>query len=494
MRIHLLLLALPATLAAQNDVRVRELDRYTTQAVRDWNVPGLSIAVVHDGRVVFAKGYGVRAVGSASPVDTQTLFAIGSTTKAMTTMALAMLVDDGKLGWDDPVTKHLPGFQLSDPYITREVTVRDIVTHRAGLPNADFLWSWNDLPSDEIVRRVRYVRPAYSLRSSFIYQNIMYAVAGEVVRAASGMSWADFLRARIFQPLGMTRTVATFAEAGRASNVATPHASVRDTLRTISNNSVDPVASAGAVWSSTADMARWIRFLLDSGRVGERRLVQQATFAELVKPQTHVPPGEFYPTAQLTRPHWTTYGLAWFQQDYRGRKIDYHTGSIDGMVAIVGLVLDERLGVVVLSNGNQSNLRHALMLKTFDLFTGAPPRDWSQDLKRLYDSLATRGAQQQRSAASQRVTGTRPSLDLAKYAGTYSDSLYGTRVVTFEDGVLRMRASGISVATLGHWQYDIFQARWDQPWRGASMVTFTIGPAGIPSRLDHGAASFRRVR
>src|SRR5688500_18663353 len=199
-------------------------------------------------------------------------------------------------------------------------------------------------------------------------------------------------------------------------------------------NAVDAVAPAGSVWSSTADMAKWIRFLLDSGRVGERRLVQQATFAELVRPQRHVPAGEFYPTAQLTRPHWTTYGLAWFQQDYRGRKIDYHTGSIDGMVAIVGLMLDERLGVIVLSNAAQSNLRHALMLKTFDLFTGAPSRDWSQDLKKLYDSLATRGAEQQRSAAAQRVTGTRPSLDLAKYAGTYSDSLYGTRVVTFENG------------------------------------------------------------
>src|SRR5688500_12901455 len=173
MRFYLLLLAVPATLAAQNDARLRELDRFTTQAVRDWNVPGLSIAVVHEGRVVFAKGYGVLDVGRATAVDTQTLFAIGSTTKAMTTMALAMLVDDGKLRWDDPVIKHLPAFQLSDPYITREVTVRDLVTHQAGLPNADFLWSWNDLPGDEVVRRLRYVRPAYSLRSSFIYQNIM---------------------------------------------------------------------------------------------------------------------------------------------------------------------------------------------------------------------------------------------------------------------------------------------------------------------------------
>src|SRR5205807_3691197 len=140
-----------------------------------------------------------------------------------------------KVRWDDPVTKYLPGFQLSDPYVTREVTVRDLITHRAGLPNADFLWAYNEFPTDEIVRRLRYVRPAYSLRSSFIYQNIMYAVAGQVVEAASGMPWADFLRTRIFRPLGMTRTVTSLAEAARASNVASPHYRINDTVRVISN-------------------------------------------------------------------------------------------------------------------------------------------------------------------------------------------------------------------------------------------------------------------
>lgn len=488
-------LALPLALAAQPDPRTAELDRFTAQAVRDWDVPGLSIAVVHRGRVVFAKGYGVLDITRAAPVDTQTLFAIGSTTKAMTTMALAMLVDEGKVRWDDPVTKHLPQFQLSDPYVTREVTVRDLITHRAGLPNADFLWSWNDLPSDEVIRRLRYVQPAYSLRSSFIYQNIMYAVAGEVVEGASGMSWADFLRTRIFQPLGMSRTLATFAEAERAAknNVATPHALVRDTMRTIGNNTVDAVAPAGSVWSSASEMTRWMRFMLDSGRVDGRRLLQPSTFNEIVRPQAHVPASGFYPTARLTAPHWTTYGLGWFQQDYHGRKVDFHTGSIDGMVAIVGLMLDEGLGVVVLSNANGSNLRHALMLKTFDLFTGAPARDWSAELRTLY-GVGTRVAQGAQRAPASRAAASGPSLDLARYTGTYSDSLHGTRVITYEGGVLRMRASGVSVATLEHAEYDAFRARWGQAWRGTSLVTFTIGPSGVPSRLDQGAASFRRER
>ena len=426
-------------------------------------------------------------------MDTQTLFAIGSTTKAMTVAALGMLVDEGKVRWDDPVTKYLPGFQLSDPYTTREVTVRDIVTHRAGLPNADFLWAYNDLSREEIIRRVRYVRPAYSLRSGFIYQNIMYAVAGQVVEAASGITWADFLRTRLFQPLGMTRTVATLAEASRSTNVAAPHEVVKDTLMVIRNRFVDPVAPAGSVWSSVGDMAKWMRFLLDSGRVDGKALLKPGTFAEMVKPQVTVPPSQFYPTAQRTKPHWMTYGLGFFQQDYNGRKLDYHTGSIDGMVAIIGLLLDERLGVYVLSNRDHVEARHALMFKTLDLFTGAPARDWSAELKTLYDSAAAAGAAQQRAAEARRIANTQPSLKLEQYVGTYSDSLYGTRRVTFENGVLRLRYSPTYAATLEHWQYDTFRARSDDPWGGSGLVTFVVGPNGVPSRLESGAVAFRRT-
>jgi len=489
----LLILSIPAVVAAQSDKRARELDTYTAQAVKEWAPPGLAIAVVKDGRVVFAKGYGVLELGKPAPVDTQTLFAIGSTTKAMTVMALAMLVDEGKVRWDDPVTKYLPGFQLSDPYVTRELSVRDLVTHRAGLPNADFLWAFNDIGNDEIIRRLRYVRPAYSLRSGFIYQNIMYAVAGQVVAAASGMSWAEFLRARIWQPLGMTRTVATLAEAARSTNVAAPHDKWDDTIHVIANRFVDPVAPAGAVWSSVGDMSKWMRFMLDSGRYDGKTLLQKRTFLEIVRPQTMVPEGQFYPTAQLTRPHWQTYGLGWFQQDYNGRKVDFHTGSIDGMVAIAGLMLDEGLGVYVLSNLDHVELRHALMLKTFDLFTGSPSRDWSAELRKLYGDLAAQSVAAQRRTEQQRVTGTKPSLPLEKYVGTYSDSLYGTRAVTFENGVLRLRFGPQYAATLEHWQYDTFRARADNRWNGTQTLTFTIGADGLPSRLDMGGGSFRRV-
>src|SRR4051812_30276413 len=257
---------------------IRDLDAYAAKAVAEWRVPGLAIAVVKDGRIVFAKGYGVREAGKVAPVDTSTLFAIGSTTKAMTAAAIGMLVDEGKMRWDDPVTNYLPGFQLRDPWATREITVRDLLTHRAGLPNVDFLWYGTSNTTAEILRRVRFVDLAYSPRSSFIYQNVMYAAAGQVIAAVSGMPWDEFVRTRIFTPLHMDRTVPLLARAATAPNVARPHDLVDDTMRVITNASVDPVASAGAVWSSVADMSKWMRFILDSGRVDGRALLKPATF------------------------------------------------------------------------------------------------------------------------------------------------------------------------------------------------------------------------
>src|SRR5688572_31826848 len=249
-----MLLVMPALAAAQRPADLAAFDAYVTKAVRDWHIPGLAVAIVEDDSVVFAKGYGVRELGKADAVDTSTRFAIGSTTKAMTVVALGMLVDEGKVRWDDPVIQHLPGFRVGDPYVTRELTVRDLVTHRGGLGNADQLWASTDYTTDDIMRRVATLEPAYSLRSRFIYQNIMYVVAGEVIEAASGMSWAAFLRTRIFQPLGMTATVATLADLTGKPNVASPHMEIRDTLRAVTNRSVDAVAPAGSVWSSVGDM------------------------------------------------------------------------------------------------------------------------------------------------------------------------------------------------------------------------------------------------
>jgi CubicO group peptidase (beta-lactamase class C family) len=479
---------------------VQTLDAFAAKAVRDWQVPGLAIAVVKDGRVAFAKGYGVRELGTPAAVDTQTMFAIGSTTKAMTAAALAMLVDEGKVRWDDPVTRHIPTFQTADPYVTREMTVRDLLTHRGGLGNADFLWYESEVPAAEVRRRVRLIRPAYSLRSSFIYQNIMYAVAGDVVEAASGMPWDDFVRRRIFAPLGMTRTVATLRETQTRDNVASPHDRVDGTIRVIRNASVDPVAAAGSVWSSVGDMSKWMRFVLDSGRTPDgRRLLQPATWAELLKPQTIVTREGFYPTAQLTRPHWTTYSLGWFQHDYQGRAVSFHTGSIDGMVAIIGLIPDERLGVYVLANLDHAEVRHALMYTGFDLWaparadgaTRSEGRDWSAELLKLYGGIQARADSVRARTESQRVTGTRPTLTLERYTGTYVDSLYGPVTVAHDRGQLTLRW-GTRAATLEHWHYDTFRVRWVNAWQGTSTATFVLGARGTPDRLEMAGATFRR--
>ena len=467
-------------------------DAYVAKAVAGWRTPGLAIAVVKDGQVVFSKGYGVRELGKPEAVDTHTLFAIGSTTKAMTAALVGILVEEKKLGWDDKVIKHLPWFQVKDPYLTREITVRDLLTHRAGLGSVDFLWYGQTNTSREILERLRFVEPSYSLRSSFMYQNVMYAAAGVVVEAVSGRSWPDMIRSRIFDPLGMSESITTAASLARQPNVATPHDIVDGQLRVIANLSVDGVAPAGAIWSSVHDMSKWMQMLLDGGRTPTGVLLKPDTIHELFTPQTLVTVDEFYPTAALTRPHWTTYGLGWFQQDYRGHAIDYHTGSIDGMVAIHGLIRDERLGVYILANGDHAELRHALMWNVFDRFTGAGGRDWSAELMKLYADRRAEADAKQKAEEDKRVAKTSPSLPLARYTGIYSDPLHGDIAVTLDGGRLRARYGTAFDGPLEHWHYDTFRAKWDAAWHGTTLLTFALDADGQPSGLDGFGARFTR--
>ena len=467
-------------------------EAYVAAAVKAWEVPGLAVAVVKGDSVVFARGFGVRTLGRPDRVDEHTLFAVGSTTKAMTTAALAMLVDEGKVRWDDPVTKYVPTFQLYDPYVTRELTVRDLLTHRSGLPGADALWYASPNSFDDILRRLRYLKPAASVRSRYAYQNIMYAVAGRVVAAASGVPWDELVRRRILQPLGMTETLTGYAGLAGRPNVATPHLRVDDTLRAVAYRNLDNIAPAGAVNSSAADMAKWVRALLDSTRLrgasdgrgaGGARLVSDSSFRQLFTPQFLVPTASYYPAARQARPHFTAYGLGWFLQDYRGRLVAMHTGSIDGMSAIVGMLPEERLGVVVLANLDHAELRHALMYRVFDLYLGAPAggalKDWSADLRALYGGLAKEAREAERKALAGRVPGTRPTLPLPAYAGTYTnvDSIYGDVTVRPEENRLVAHFGPAYVGPLEHWHHDTFRVRWRDPTLGTSFITFTLDPA-----------------
>ncbi len=491
-------LVVPAALGAQAktslDARAKELDGYVAKAVRDWDVAGLAIAVVKDGKVVFEKGYGVRELGKPATVDTSTLFAIASTTKAMTSASIGMLVDEGKLKWDDPVTKYLPTLQLYDPYVSRELTIRDLLTHRAGLGNADFLWDLDDFSMPEIIDRMKLIKPAYSFRSGFIYQNVMYMIAGQVIEAASGMPWEKFVQTRIFQPLGMKSSVPLLSMMPSDADVASPHMRYGgDTVVAIENSRARAVGPAGGVWSNVADMSKWMLFLLDSGRVNGKRLLGPATYAELFKPQVMVPPGEFYPTAELTKPHWTTYGLGWFQEDYNGRMLNFHTGSLNGMVAIIGLVQDARFGVYVLANVDHAEVRHALMYKAIDLYLGNRPRDWSAELNGLYSKERAEEEANRLAADSKRINGTRPSLALSNYAGSYEDRLLGRIDITWVGGKLRANAGPNYAGELEHWQYDTFRIRYDKRWQGTDQVSFTIGD-GVPTALNIAGFSLARVR
>jgi CubicO group peptidase (beta-lactamase class C family) len=482
---------LPAIASAQSRAaQVRELDAFIERGMRDWQIPGLTVAVVHHDSVVFAKGFGVRQLGAPGAVDVNTQFGIMSTTKAFTALALALLVDEGKLQWRDPVTKYLPDFQFRDPFLTREATVQDLLTHNIGLGNADLLWARGDLSREEILRRVRFLPTAYSLRSDFIYQNVMYGAAGDVIATVSGMSWESFIATRIFAPLGMRESFATYAamRARSGPNRSAPHYRIRDTIRVIADETVDALPAAGSIWSSAADMAKWVRFLLDSGRVNGTRLVSESGFRHLLAPHAMVSAAEFYPTARVTRPHWMTYGLGWFQQDYRGRFLAFHTGSLDGRTAMVALLPDARTGVFIAGNLDHAEFRHALMLQALDIFAGTnggPTRDWNAEFLTLYTGMREAVARQVAAMDAKRITGTRPSHVLTDYAGTYEHPAFGSLIVTLDGGALRMRlgTSPTIAGPLQHWHYDTFRATLGDGRSGQSTLVFQLDGDGAVSRV-----------
>src|SRR5712664_1726994 len=339
-------------------------DAYVAKSMADWRVPGLAIVIVKDDSVVFIRGYGVRELGKPDPVTVHTRFGNMSTTKAFTAMLMAMLADSGRVSLDDPVQKHIPGVQFADPYVTREITVRDLLTHRVGFGDPDYLWGTSGLDFATISRRLRLVPAQTSFRSRFQYNNVTYALAGDVAAHAAGTPWQSLLHSRILGPLGMTETLADASElrAATLTDVTAPHGIVRDTVRVLpaALDGIDDIAPAGAAFSTATDMGKWLRFLLDSGRVAGRRLVSAQNLAQLFRPQQVLMQTQF-PAARLTGYHFQAYGMGWFLQDYRGEFIAYHPGSIEGRSAIVGLIPDRRVGVAIFTNLDHSELRHALM-------------------------------------------------------------------------------------------------------------------------------------
>ncbi|GAB3908095.1 serine hydrolase [Larkinella knui] len=470
---------------------LQEFDAYVEAVRKEWNVPGLAITVVKDNQVIFKKGYGVRELGKSDPVDTQTLFACASTTKAMTVTLMGMLVDEGKVAWNDPVYKYLPELQFSDPYLTREVRVRDLLTHNTGIGGTDFFTGAMTIPANEMFRRMVYVKPSYSLRSGFVYQNIMYSAAGRIIERLTGKRWSEVMQERIFDPLGMTQT-APKRGLSKSTNMTKPHFNVNDTIRVIDYGADSEIGSAGAVWSSVDDMSKWIICMLDSSKYSGGRLVKPETWAEIFKPQTMFPEDE-YPTMQVLKPSWMTYGLGWYQHDYKGHKVNFHTGSLAGLTAITGQLPDEKLGVYVFGNYDHAEVRHVLLYKTLDWFALGGNRDWNAEFKTLYATLKQNDGKAAKAFLEKRVANTAPSLPLKDYTGTYSSLLYGKAVVTLEDNKLVFNINDNALnATLAHWHFDTFYGPYKKNWYGKALARFSLNTSGKIDSLVFGGMDFKK--
>lgn len=487
LRRSLVVVALTATASSSLASQTREpfagFDAYMNAAIKTWKVPGMAIAIVRNDSVIYAKGYGVQDIGKGTPVDEKTIFAIGSSSKAFTSASIAMLVDEKKVDLDAQATKYLPGFQLADAYATREITVRDLLSHRSGLARGELAWYGSGFDRDEIVRRVRFLQPSWSLRSQFGYQNIMYIASGQIAAHVSGMTWDDFVQQRLFTPLGMSASTTTMRGLEKRSNVATPHALEDSTVRTVAWRNIDNAGPAGSINSNVVDMAQWVRLQLNDGMIGNKRLISKRMVDEMHTPQTII---RIDSAALAFNPetHFSSYGLGWFLEDYRGREVIHHGGNVDGFTALVAMLPEEKFGYVMLTNMNGTGMPAALMHKVFDLQLKAPARDWSGDAyKRQQQAQARAAAAQARAGAPQKVAGGKPSLALSEYVGTYADSLHGDIVVTEQAGALRMAMGPNWNGPMEFWNAENFRVKFDTPVLPAFFVQFHITPASKVNEL-----------
>ncbi|MBK9410188.1 MAG: serine hydrolase [Gemmatimonadetes bacterium] len=461
-----------------------DFDATVARAMATFKVPGLAVAVVKNDSVIFAKGYGVRALGAPEPVTPHSLFAVGSTSKAFTVAVLQQLEQEGKLRLDDPATQYLPSLQLYDPYVTRELTVRDLVTHRSGLPTANAVWYGTPYSREEILRRLRYRKPSASFRSTWQYQNEMFLAAGQVIAAVDGRSWDDAVKARLFTPLGMRASGTSVRELATMPDVAQPHLERDGTVRRIPYRNIDNIAPAGSINSSVRDMAQWIRFQLAKGKWDGAQLLNEAAFDDARRPYMAMPSSPF---SELTAPgaQLVSYGMAWMLYGWNGRTIVEHSGGIDGMTAEVALVPEERLGLVILANLS-TVAPQVLQSYLLDSFFGAPKRDWTGEVSTKMAALEKAGADAMAKAERERTKDSRPTLPLSAYAGTYADSLYGDVVVREANGALQLTFLGNREARLEHWQFDTFQARWDDVILDKTMVQFFLDASGKVDRVRIG--------
>jgi CubicO group peptidase (beta-lactamase class C family) len=440
---------------------------------------------------------------AADPVDADTIFPTGSTGKAFTVADLGILVDQGKIGWDDKVTDRLPGFQMYDPWVTREITIRDLLVHRSGLGlgEGDLLFvPRTNLTRAESVRRVRYLKPATSFRNGFAYDNVLYMVAGQLIEAVTGQTWEQFTAEHVLKPAGMLHSTTDDTERFANQNRAQPHARMSGGLRGIGDQSRlderDDLAGtanpAGGLAISANDMARWLLIQLDGGKLpgGGGRLFSEAAHEQMWTPLVFQPIAARPEALKLTQPNFNTYALGWDIQDYRGTKIVMHGGAVFGFLAAVVLIPEKHVGFSILINSEDGEIINGLMYELLDHYLGLSANDWPTKFKAFKQQRVEAGLKAYKAVAAKPAP-IGPSLPLARYAGTYADPWYGRIEVKQGKGGLTIdfKSTPRMAGTLEHWQYDSFVTRFDDKTIEPAYVTFGLNAEGQVERVTMKAVS-----
>ena len=437
------------------------LDAYFEKALSDWEVPGMAIGIVKGDELIFAKGYGVREIGKPEKVDANSMFAIASNTKAFTASAIAILVEEGTLNWDDKVIKFLPYFELYDPWVTANMTIRDLLCHRSGLKtfSGDLVWYGTNYSREEVVKRAKYLEPVYDFRTHFGYQNILFIAAGEIVSNVSGMTYDEFLAKKIFDPLKMERTTTTINDFEKLGNVAQPHTMDDGETVSIPYMNWDNIGGAGNINSCVNDVAKWLMLNLDMGEYAGQKIFSPESANEMWT--THTVQGVSL-GAQRVWPstHFKGYGLGWGLMDYHGRKVVSHSGGYDGVISYTCLVPEEDLGFVILTNKN-SSLYYSLFYKILDAFLSNESTDWSEKFLTRTKAMDSMKEDEKKEKEAARIKKTKPSLKLDDYVGIYSSELYGDVEVKLEDKslVVYFVPTPEFVGPLEHWHFDTFSIK-----------------------------------
>ncbi len=440
------------------------LSDYFNKAILQWNVPGMAVGIIHNNSTVLLEGYGVRETGRPKKVDGNTVFAVASNTKSFTATAIGILIDEGKLNWDDKVIDHLPWFRLYDPYVTEHITIRDLLSHRSGLVtfSGDLIWYGSIYNREEIVRRAAFLKPGNGFREKFGYSNIMYLAAGLIVEKVSGLSWDEFINERILIPLNMNNTFTSVNRLDLKGNTAIPHNAVNDSAFSIHYLNWDNIGPAGSLNSSAADMLKWLQLQLGKGTINGKTIISEKRLREMYSPQTIQ---NVSPFSERTWPstHFKSYGLGWSMMDYHGRKVISHSGGYDGMISYTCFVPEENLGFVILTNQN-SSLYYPLAYKILDTYLSDSTTDWSDFFLNLQNSAKEDEEMQKKNDSLSFIPGTTPSLALKDFAGTYHSIAYGDVVVELRKDKLHLQfvPSPMFSSNMVHWQYNTFTIKFDQ--------------------------------